>query len=111
MWRIISPADTIATKSFPAHTGISPLNSCRRLQETGKHPVHQQPFPSSDLQGAAVDPNSAQSVSTSVGVFFVCLFVCFYAEAHFPAEVKYLQPVESMRQDSVHRSCPKDPGR
>lgn len=31
-----------------------------------------------------------------------------YLSVHLPVQVKYLQPVESMRQESVHLSCPKD---
>ena len=30
------------------------------------------------------------------------------AVVKFSDQVKYVQPVESIRQESVHRSCPKD---
>lgn len=48
---------------FPAHNGRSqstqPADGCSQ-PESRKAPAHQQPFLSSDLQGAAVDPHIAQ---------------------------------------------------
>lgn len=115
-WRLISPpADTIGAKkekkrkeSFSAGSGSQSATGAGRKQE--KPAAHQEaaaaalPFPRVTTRGWQwVDPRSAQSISPSVRPRLLLQQLI-----HFPAEEKYLQPVESMRQESVHRSCPKD---
>lgn len=103
--KVISSSRCNPWRKFPRPQWAESVHStiCGRMQQTRKQESARPPatLPSAVTSRGRQWIHTLLSPSVGQSVSFILLPA---AAAHFPAEEKYLQPVESMRQESVHRS-------